>query len=197
MDIENNDDVILLIKPSKEHENQLIEYKEEFFNHGESIIPACSRWDKMESYDGWLQVLESHARSETITDNWVVHTNFLGIRKSDNKLVGMIDIRHELATEYLRNYAGHIGYSVRPSERRKGYATQMLSQALEFCKENLKLKRVMISCDKYNEGSRKTIVNAGGILEREYVSEKRRKCSNILDKFMSIGTVLFDNNYVK
>ena len=83
----------------------------------------------------------------------------------------MIDVRHELTNEFLRNYAGHIGYGVRPTERKKGYATQMLALALEFCKNNLKLEKVMISCDKENEGSRKTIVKAGGKIEKEYIYE--------------------------
>ena len=57
---------------------------------------------------------------------------------------------------------------VRPTERRKGYATQMLSKALEYCKDEVGLDKVMISCNKYNDGSRKTIENAGGILEKEF-----------------------------
>ena len=105
---------------------------------------------------------------ETIKDDWTVHTTFFGIRKSDNKIIGMIDVRHDLTNDFLKNYAGHIGYSVRPSERRKGYATQMLNKALDFCKNELKLEKVMVNCNKENEGSRKTIINAGGILDREY-----------------------------
>lgn len=167
----NLSDHILLVRPTKEHKEELIKYKEEFFSNGEIIIHACSRWDKMDNYEEWLKDLESHAKFETITDNWTVHTNFLGVRESDNKIVGMIDIRHKLTNEFLRNYAGHIGYAVRPTERKKGYATQMLNQALDFCKNELKLDKVMISCAKENPGSRNTILKAGGILEKEYTAE--------------------------
>lgn len=167
----NLSDNILLIIPTKNNKEELIKYKEEFFSNGEMIIHACSRWDKMDNYEEWLKDLESHAKFETITDNWTVHTNFLGVRESDNKIVGMIDIRHKLTNEYLQNYAGHIGYAVRPTERQRGYATQMLEQALKFCKNELKLDKVMISCAKENAGSRKTIINAGGVLEREYTAE--------------------------
>ena len=83
----------------------------------------------------------------------------------------MLQIRHALTTDFLRNYAGHIGYGIRPSERRKGYVTEMLKQALEYCKNELKLDKVMLSCDKENEGSRKTIINVGGILEREFQTD--------------------------
>ena len=57
---------------------------------------------------------------------------------------------------------------VRPSERRKGYATKMLAKALEYCRDEIGLEKVMIACYKSNEPSRKTILNAGGELEKEY-----------------------------
>lgn len=167
----NLEDKIELVKPTKEYEQQMIEYKKEHFENGENAIHACSKWDKMENYDEWLKALQEHSSFETIKDNWTVHTNFLGVRKSDNKVIGMIDIRHELINDFLRNYAGHIGYGVRPTERRKGYVTQMLEQALEYCKKELNLERVMLGCFKENEASRKTILNAGGILERECKTE--------------------------
>jgi len=162
---------IMLVKPTKEHEKQIIEYKEEHISNGETVIHACSKWDKMDNYDEWLNLLKEHSSFETIKDNWTVHTNFLGLRKSDNKVIGMIDIRHELTNDFLKNYAGHIGYGVRPTERRKGYAKQMLEQALEFCRKELNFKKVMVACEKENAGSRKTIINAGGKLEKEYLSE--------------------------
>lgn len=162
---------ICLIKPSKEHEKQVIEYKKEHFDNGEYIIHACSRWDKLDNYDEWLKLLEECSNKDTVPKDWTVTTQFLGIRKKDNKLVGMISIRHALITDFLRNYAGHIGYSVRPLERRKGYVTEMLKKALKYCREDLKLDKVMISCNKENEGSRKTILNAGGVLEREYQAD--------------------------
>ena len=147
---EINMNEIILVKPTKEYENQMIEYKEEHIKNNENVIHASSRWDKMSNYDEWLNLLNEQSSFKTIKDNWTVHTTFLGVKKSDNKVVGMIDIRHELINDFLRNYAGHIGYGIRPTERKKGYATQMLSQALKFCKNNLELKRVMIACDKEN-----------------------------------------------
>lgn len=164
-------DEIKLIRPTKEYEEQAIEYKKEHFENGEKSISASSKWDKIDNYADWLKFLNDHSRKETIHDNWTVATEFFGVRQKDNKIVGMINIRHELTTDFLRNYAGHIGYGVRPSERKKGYVTEMLKQALTYCKEELNLEKVMISCDRENEGSRKTILNAGGILEREYKAE--------------------------
>ena len=82
------------------------------------------------------------------------------VRKQDGRILGMIQVRHYL-NDYLRDYAGHIGYSVRPSERRKGVATAMLREVLPFCK-SIGLDRVMIACEPCNPGSRGTILNNGG-----------------------------------
>ena len=90
-------------------------------------------------------------------------TQFLFLRKSDNKLVGMIQVRHRF-NDYLEKYAGHIGYSVRPSERRKGYAKEMLRITLPFCRE-IGIDKVLITCIDGNIGSEKTILANGGIYE--------------------------------
>ena len=76
----------------------------------------------------------------------------------------MIQVRHYF-NDYLEKYAGHIGYSTRPGERRKGYAKEMLRLALEFCKETLGLDKVLISCYDDNEASRRTILANGGVYE--------------------------------
>ncbi|NOW05617.1 putative acetyltransferase [Clostridium beijerinckii] len=89
----------------------------------------------------------------------------MAVSVSDGHLIGMIDIRHRL-NDYLLNFGGHIGYSVRKSERRQGYATEMLGLALKECVK-LGIKKVLITCNKNNIGSAKTIVNNNGILENE------------------------------
>ena len=166
-ELRKNLDIIKLVRPTKEHEEALQEYKQEHYNHGEKEIHACARLDKMDNFDDWLKQVENNSKKETASKNWTVSSTFLGIRELDNKIVGMIDIRHELNSDFLRNYAGNIGYGVRPTERKKGYATQMLDNALRYCKNEIGLDKVMINCYKNNEPSRKTIINAGGILDRE------------------------------
>ncbi|ETI96234.1 MAG: hypothetical protein Q606_CBAC00089G0001, partial [Intestinibacter bartlettii DORA_8_9] len=91
---------------------------------------------------------------------------FFVVRTSDNRIVGMVDIRHRL-NYFLSICGGHIGYSVRPSERKKGYGTEILKQALEYAK-TININNVMLACYKENEGSRKIIVKCGGKLEKEF-----------------------------
>lgn len=83
----------------------------------------------------------------------------------------MIQIRHFL-NEYLLQYGGHIGYSVRKSERNKGYAKEELRQALIYCKDILHINRVLLTCNKDNFASQKTILSKGGKKENEVLIEE-------------------------
>ncbi len=85
------------------------------------------------------------------------------------RIVGTIQVRHKLS-EWLYKYGGNIGYGVRPSERRKGYAARMLALALEKCRE-LGLKRALVTCNRENIGSARTILKNGGVLENEVLRE--------------------------
>lgn len=90
-------------------------------------------------------------------------TTFFAVRKRDLKIVGIIDIRHKLGNDFLVQYGGQVGYSVRPSEREKGYATEILKMGMEYAK-SLSIEKLMIACFSDNLPSIKTIVKCGGIL---------------------------------
>jgi predicted acetyltransferase len=157
----------ILVTPTKDHELEALEYKQEHLDNGEMLLHGGSLFDSIGSYDAWLNHLKASSSPDTVQPGWVVSSTFFAIRPTDNRIVGMIDIRHEL-NNFLRSYGGHIGYGVRPTERKKGYATQMLLLALDYCRQ-LGLDKVMLGCEKSNEASRKTIVNCGGVLEREFL----------------------------
>lgn len=82
-----------------------------------------------------------------------------------SKIVGRVSLRHEL-NDFLLREGGHIGYGVVPSERRKGYAKEMLRQTLPIARK-LGLAKVLLTCDDNNEGSARTIEAHGGILENK------------------------------
>ncbi len=160
-------DRIELIFPSEKYKEQINEYKEEFIKYGDSM-DGTAGLQNADTFEEWYSAIIDNSREETVREGLVPATTYLAIRKSDSKLIGMIDIRHRL-NEYLLKFGGNIGYSIRKTERRKGFATEMLKLALEKCKD-MKIDRVLITCDKDNLASAKTIINNGGILENE-VSE--------------------------
>lgn len=88
-------------------------------------------------------------------------------------MVGAVNIRHCL-NDHLLLCGGHIGDGIRPSERRKGYATQMIGLALEECRK-IGIKKVLMVCDKDNIGSAKSIIRNGGILENEVIENGKIK----------------------
>ncbi len=151
-----------LILPDESYLEQVAEYRREFLEN-DSSMDGCGPLRRFEDMSEWLYQIRLYFQKETVPAGRVQATQFLYIRASDNKLVGMIQVRHEF-NEYLEKYAGHIGYSVRPSERRKCYASSMLKEALKFCKE-IGLERVLISCIETNEASRRTILKNGGVYE--------------------------------
>lgn len=149
---------VKLIKPSLEFDQEIMAFRQEFLG-----MDGCGNLIGCETTNEWLEELEKLSRVETCPDGYVPMTQFICVREADNKLVGVIQVRHYF-NDYLEKFGGNIGYSVRPSERRKGYATEMLKLILPYCKE-LGLDKVLITCSEDNEGSRKVIKNNGGIYE--------------------------------
>ena len=153
---------LILIKPGAEYGAQIMEYRQEFLDAGDSM-DGCGPLRRFDNSLEYLKACKDYENPETVPENLVQATQFICIRKSDNKLVGMIQVRHHF-NEYLEKYAGHIGYSVRPTERCKGYAKEMLKMVLPFCKE-IGLEKILISCSDSNIGSEKTILANGGVYE--------------------------------
>lgn len=168
-----------LIKPTKEYEEQVMSYRQEFYDNNEHSFDGCAGLEDVKTYDEWI---DFDARlSKKYGKGYVPSDVYLAIKISDNKLVGIIDLRIRLS-EFLFNFGGNIGYSVAPSERRKGYAKEMLGLILEKAKER-NLDKVLLTCDKQNIASSKTIIYNGGILENEVIDKVGLSHSGTIQRY--------------
>ena len=153
---------IILVKPNLSYSDEIIKYKEESLKEN-PLINGSAGLDRLSSIEDWLEEVNKRSCEDTVPKGLVPSSTYLGVREKDNYIVGIIDIRHYL-NDFLKQFGGNIGYSVRKSERNKGYAKQMLKLALEKCKD-LKMKKVLITCDKDNIASEKVILSAGAKFE--------------------------------
>ncbi len=151
-----------LIKITSDYAEKIREYRQEFIDAGDSM-DGCGALRTTEDPYEYLNKCFSYEKKETLPPDRVLATQYILVRESDNRLCGMLQIRHYF-NDYLSKYGGHIGYSIRPSERRKGYAKEMLRQALPHCRE-LGLSRVLITCFDTNIASENTIRSCGGVYE--------------------------------
>lgn len=156
---------VILVKPDMSFAEEICSYRKEMLLAGSSM-DGTGVLRRTEDPKEWLKYNAIMENPKTVPENKVPATQFVLTDTDTGRIYGMLQIRHNL-NEYLQKFAGHIGYSVRPTERRKGYAKTMLKQALKYCKETLGLERVMVSCLVENEASRRTILACGGVFEEK------------------------------
>lgn len=153
---------LILVSPTMEYADEILAYRQEFLACGSSM-DGCGALRRCDSAEAFVEESENDLHPETLRPGRVLATQLICVRISDQKVVGMLQIRHYF-NDYLEKYGGHIGYSVRPSERRNGYAKAQLKLALPICRK-LGLTKVLITCDYDNIGSEKTILANGGVYE--------------------------------
>ncbi len=170
--IKIDDGDFFLVEPGEEYAKQIAEYKQACLD-ADSSMDGCGPLRKSEDPIEYIAECKKYTSTETLPKGLVLATQFFYIRKADNCLVGMIQVRHYF-NDYLSKYGGHIGYSIKPNERRKGYATSMLKAVLPYCGE-IGLDKILVSCIDNNIGSEKTILNNGGVYEST-VYEQNEKC---------------------
>jgi len=156
---------IQLVKLSYEYKQQLFDMMEEWLSVEQDFSPYMIRRNDYHDFDFYLANLEIKKEQ----DGRVPDSTFFCLDTDRNIFVGAINIRHYLNEELLYT-GGHIGDGIRPSERRKGYATAMIALGLEECRK-LDIKKVLMTCDKDNIGSARSIMNNGGILENEVMED--------------------------
>lgn len=152
---------IKLVKLTPAYKQQLFDMMDEWLAVEQDFSPSSIRKNDYHDFDYYLENLEIKEEAEGRVPDSV----FFCLDIKRNIFVGAINIRHYLTNSLIRT-GGHIGDGIRPSERRKGYATAMIGLGLEECKK-LGIKKVLMTCDKENIGSAKSIMKNGGVLENE------------------------------
>ena len=158
-------DQVKLIKPTIEYADDIMQFKQEILDANDpDAFAGCGNLEECKTAQEWIDWITVRENPETCPEGRVSSNIFIAVCVSDNKIVGVIDLRHHLGNPVLREWGGHFGYIVRPSERGKGYAKEMVRQNLIKCKE-LGLHKVMITCDRNNIASERTILANGGVFE--------------------------------
>ena len=167
----NMEQRLVLVKASKEYEKQIVDMLDEWVNynntHDTNTSPASIFNKDYSDFDQYVVALEKDISNPN--PGFVPATTYFALDVHRNIMVGAVNIRHYL-NEHLLQGGGHIGDGIRPSERRKGYATEMIGLALLKCKE-LGIDKVLMSCSKNNIGSKKSIISNGGVFSGTYFED--------------------------
>ena len=153
-----------LLPPDISHKEEMMAYVMEFINNGETTVNGSNGLNRIKYYKDWLDHITKNAK-ERVNGRFRSET-FLVQRIADGKIIGIVNVRHSLSENEC--HFGHIGGSILPSERGKGYGTEMTRLGILKAIE-LGNKKVYMSCDRANVASRKMIENNGLVFEFEHV----------------------------
>lgn len=168
-----NNDELLFAEATETFADEIAAYRQEMLDDGSEFDGCFSlkRMPDMKEYTDYCIGWANPAREVDLKG--VRGTVILCIRKSDMKMVGCMQVHHKL-NERMAKFTGHVGYSVRPSERKKGYAKQMLAKAKDYL-SSFNFREITVSCIPSNEASRRTILANGG----EYIETVFLECDNV------------------
>lgn len=149
-----------LVLPCKKYIQEIYNYREEFLVRNDDMAGTSNlrEFDNILEWINWTKKLSNY---EYNVLPYVHSLQFLTINEND-KLIGMVDIRLD-TNDYILNYGGQLGYSIRPSERNKGYGKNQFHLAINKCK-TLGFEQIIITCNKTNIPSKKIIKSKKGIL---------------------------------
>ena len=145
--------------------DSIASYRKEMLESGSSF-DGCSSLDRYDDIEKWDLNNRLFEKWESVPPGYSLGYEY--VYADEGEVIGMVNIRPEADSHpFLKEYGGHIGYSVRPARRNNGVGTLMLRDTLDLIRERFALDRVLITCLNDNIGSRKVIENNGGVFENE------------------------------
>lgn len=163
-------DELRLVDPHVDLREAYLDMADEFLAAGEECW-VRRHAEAVADFAAFVRMFDDHARGVNLLEGRVAYNDFWLMR--GDRMIGRLNFRHRL-TEHLLHEGGHIGYAIRPSERRRGYGTRMLALALPRVRA-FGLTRVLITCDTKNVASAKVIEHSGGILENVCLARETGK----------------------
>lgn len=163
--------MLKLIKPNEKYYNQYKEMMDEWNMEGSRIAPwpLHLKYHTKECFSEMITRVEEVERGENLGE-YASSTTYWLYDDEKNKLLGASNLRHYLTKEGLKLW-GHIGYGIRPSERKKGYATQLLKLTMQEAK-NKNIDKVLLGAYTGNIGSWKVMEKCKGKLENIDIEEE-------------------------
>ena len=156
-----------LIKPEGFGADEIFAYRQEMLDNGDSL-DGCGPLRGADTPEAYVRACFAFENEDTCPAGYVPATQFFAC--VDRRIVGMINLRHHIDHPILSVWGGHIGYSVRPTERGKGYATEMLRRVLEVARAR-GLAKVLVTCVADNAASEHVILHNGGVYDHTVMTE--------------------------
>ena len=159
---------IELIEINEKYIDEVWDFKKELLekdSNNEDLFAGCGDLSKSNTKEEYLEKCKLRKDVDYCNKNNMVPSSiYLAIRKRDNRLVGIIDLRYHINHPILKTWGGHIGYSVRPSERCNGYGKEMLRLDTLKAKEH-NIDKLLVTCSEKNYASEKVILANNGVYE--------------------------------